>query len=53
MDDNGNSIKIEYNKDYKFKIYSFSKEINGIKYVSISDEYTLNIYRFKLFPFSF
>ncbi len=52
-DNNGNSIKIEYNKDYKFKIYSFSKEINNIKYVSISDEYTFNIYKFKLFPFTF
>lgn len=52
-DDNENTVKIEYNKDYKFRLYSFSKEINGIKYISISDEYTLNIYKFKLFPFSF
>ena len=50
-DENNKIVKIKYNKEYKVKIYSYSKEINGIKYISISDSFILNIKKFKLFPF--
>lgn len=50
-DEDNNTVKIKYNKEYGFKIYSYSKIINGIKYISISDSFILKIKKFKLLPF--
>ena len=49
-DDNKKAVKFKYNKEYEFKIYSYSKEINGIKYISVSDNFILYVKKYKLLP---
>jgi hypothetical protein len=51
FDDSDNRVKLKYNKKYYYRIYLYSKEINGLKYISISDPISVTFQGFSLFGF--
>ena len=51
FDDRDNRVKLKYNKKYYYRISLYSKEINGLKYISISDLIPLTFQGFSLFNF--
>jgi hypothetical protein len=48
-DDSKNSIKLKYNKKYYYRVYLYSKEINGMKYISISNLLPITFQGFNFF----
>lgn len=50
-DDFENKVKIKYNKEYFYKVYLYSKEFNGISYLSISEPFKFSIQGFDFFGF--
>ncbi|MCG8569912.1 MAG: hypothetical protein MJB14_07205 [Spirochaetes bacterium] len=50
-DDFNNQLKLKNNKDYYYQVYLYSKEFNGIKYISISKSYKIVFQGFSLFGF--
>jgi hypothetical protein len=51
IDDFGNKIKVKNNKQYEYRIMLYSKEFNGLQYLSISDKYPITFQGFLFFPF--
>lgn len=51
VDEYNNSIELEKNKDYYFKIYLHSSAYHKVRYISISKMYKIKFQQFGIFPF--